>query len=102
VKPFARHIEVPVPQGVRQLIVEPLLRSHGSASELAPIGARLHAPAGARVVVELTPEELPPRIEIVFTPSSPIDPRSVGRARLKPSAVIRRVATETRDRLKLG
>jgi hypothetical protein len=92
VRPWAQRIEVPVPAGVRRIAVhEPkpgtgLHRWTTGSGGLHELGEPVTVGPGNRVTVQLRPREQ-------------VDPASVPLPRARPWPVMRRRATEARDRL---
>ena len=102
IQPFARRIDVQVPAGVSRLVVEPLV-AQPEPTEPEPVEHTRDdlLVLGDRKVhdVALDPGPGGRRIEITFAPNDAVDPDAVAKPQLRPGIVLRRIATEGRDRL---
>ena len=100
VKAFSRRVHIAVEPGVNTVIVKPLVEKvDGEESELSnEPGERVAVPdsAGARIVIK--PSDGPTVLDISFESRDRIDPDSLADPRFRPSPVLRRTATEIRDR----
>jgi len=100
VRPFSRRLKVSVDGDVETVVVEPLMRGSRDASETAvPTGGglvRVADDASTRIAVEARDSAVDLEIELLA--SSRIEPHQVTDGPRRGRAVVRRMATETRDR----
>lgn len=101
VRPFTRRLKVAVPPDVRTVVVEPLLPgrpSDGEANQPSGNGI-VCVPDAARTTLALGPAERETSLDIQLLAKSRIRPDEVLTAPRAGKAVLRRFATEARDRL---
>jgi hypothetical protein len=100
VQPFARRVELHVPEGISRLVVEPLVwRTNESRVVERACGDALVLDDALAHAISLDPETGGQRIDIGFAATDAVDPNTVDGPHLRPDVVLRRIATEGRDRL---
>jgi len=102
VRPYGRRIELDVPENVEEVVLEALVRQDREAEHRVEPGAgRVEVGQATRTRLLLTagPQRT---LTIDFTNDAATSPESVPRPAPALRAVVRRIATEARDRARVG
>ena len=100
VRSFARRIDLRIEPGIRSVMIDPPARTPAAPDNCITIqgNRRLRISDRSSTAVIVEPSDREVDVEIEFTATSRIQPHDVGRRPALRGAILRRVATEARDR----